>query len=53
MNEREKGLYGGATPEEVALALLRYRPGKENKPRPKAKEPQSKKEPGDPQEDRP
>ena len=31
MEKREKGLpanYGGATPEEVALAVLRYRPGK-------------------------
>ena len=39
-NEREKRLpanYGGATPEEIALAVLRYRPGKKNKPRPKPK----------------
>ena len=31
MEKREKGLpanYQGATPEEVALAVLRYRPGK-------------------------
>ena len=31
MKKREKDLpanYGGATPEEVALAVLRYRPGK-------------------------
>ena len=39
-DKREKGLpanYGGATPEEIALAVLRYRPGKKNKPRPKAR----------------
>ena len=45
MAKREKGLpanYNGATPEEVALAVLRYRPGKKNKPRPR-----SKKEDGD------
>ena len=35
MEKREKGLpanYGGATPEEVVLAL-RYRPGKKNQTR--------------------
>lgn len=42
--EPEKGLpanYGGATPEEVALAVLRYRPGKKNKPQPQAKKEQA------------
>ena len=37
---REKSLpanYGGATPEEVALAVLRYRPGKKKQARPSAK----------------
>ena len=32
--KREQGLpanYGGATPEEVALAVLRYRPGKKKR----------------------
>ena len=42
--EPEKGLpanYGGATPEEVAVAVLRYRPGKKNKPQPQAKKEQA------------
>ena len=46
--KREKDLpanYGGATPEEVALAVLRYRPGKK-KPRPQARETQPKKDAG-------
>ncbi|MDE0260166.1 MAG: hypothetical protein OXR82_17495 [Gammaproteobacteria bacterium] len=36
MTEREKDSpanYGGATPEEVALAVLRYRPGKKREQR--------------------
>ena len=36
MEKREKGLpanYGDATPEEVALAVLRYRPGKKKQQR--------------------
>ena len=41
--QREKGLpadYGGATPEEVARAVLRYRPGKK-KQRPARKREQA------------
>ena len=43
MEKREKGLpanYGDATPEEVALAVLRYRPGKK-KQRPARKREQA------------
>lgn len=43
--KQEKGPpanYGGATPEEIALAVLRYRPGKKNKPRPRPKRDRSR-----------